>query len=206
MVDVCEIDISATMQGIPMTLPLFVSPSALARLVHTEGEKELARGAAAKGVPQGISTNASFGISEIIGAAPSHDYFFQLYVNKNRKVSEGLLAEAKKLRVKGVMVTVDAAMAGKREADERARADESMKSPMTGLTATNDKKGGGLGRIMGTHIDPKLNWEDVAWLRKNTDLPLILKGVQTAADARLAMEHGLEGIILSNHGGRNLDT
>lgn len=74
------------------------------------------------------------------------------------------------------------------------------------MRASNDKKGGGLGRTMSGYIDATVNWEDIKWLRRATDLPLVLKGIQTAADARLAMEWGVEGIIVSNHGGRSLDT
>ena len=77
---------------------------------------------------------------------------------------------------------------------------------MSGAAAKNDAKGGGLGRTMGAYIDATLNWNDIAWLRSATSLPIVLKGVQRAADARLAMEYGIEGVILSNHGGRSLDT
>jgi L-lactate dehydrogenase (cytochrome) len=77
---------------------------------------------------------------------------------------------------------------------------------VSGAAAKNDIKGGGLGRTMGAYIDSSLNWKDIAWLRRATKLPIVLKGIQTAADAKLAMEHGIEGIILSNHGGRSLDT
>ena len=97
-------------------------------------------------------------------------------------------------------------MPGKREADERVAADESLSTPMSGARAKNDAKGGALGRIMGSYIDASLSWDDVPWLRKHTELPVILKGVQTAMDARRAMELGIDGILLSNHGGRSLDT
>lgn len=103
-------------------------------------------------------------------------------------------------------MTVDAAWPGKREADERVKADESLSVPMAPSTASNDKKGGGLGRVMAGFIDPGLTWEDLAWVRKHTHLPVCLKGVMSADDAMLAMQAGLDGILLSNHGGRNLDT
>jgi L-lactate dehydrogenase (cytochrome) len=207
LVDVSQVDTRASMMGCPMELPVFVSPAALARMAHPEGEKELARGVEARSIPQCISTNASFPVEEIVAAVPpNHPFFFQLYVNKNRKVSEALLAKVKSLGVKGLMVTVDAPMPGKREADERAKADENMQSPMTGDRARNDKKGGGLGRVMGKHIDPKFKWDDLEWLRSITDLPIILKGIMSGADAKMAMQHHVDGIVLSNHGGRNLDT
>lgn len=199
-----------------MTVPIFCSPAALVKMVHPEGEKELARGCKSAGVPQCISTAASFPVQEIIRAATEGRYgegngtempfFFQLYVDKQREKSERLLKHVEKLGVKAIFVTVDAPVAGKREADERVKADESTSAPMSGEKAKNDKKGGSLGRIMAGFIDSTLSWADIPWLRKCTSLPLVLKGVQTATDAKRAMEEGIDGIILSNHGGRSLDT
>lgn len=103
-------------------------------------------------------------------------------------------------------MTVDAAWPGKREADERVKADENLSVPMSPSQAKNDKKGGGLGRVMAGFIDPGLTWDDLVWVRKHTHLPVCLKGVMSADDAILAMQAGLDGILLSNHGGRNLDT
>lgn len=100
---------------------------------------------------------------------------------------------------------MDAPVPGKREADERIAA-ENVVAAISGAVATNDKKGGGLGRVMAKYIDSTLTWDDLAWLRRVSGLPIVLKGVQTAADARKAVEYGVEGILLSNHGGRSLDT
>lgn len=97
-------------------------------------------------------------------------------------------------------------MPGKREADERIAA-ENVAAAISGAVATNDRKGGGLGRVMGRYIDPTLAWEDLAWIKESSGgLPIVLKGIQTAADARKAVEYGVDGILLSNHGGRSLDT
>lgn len=109
-------------------------------------------------------------------------------------------------RIKAIFVTVDAPVAGKREADERVRADESVSTPMSGAKAGNDKRGGGLGRIMGSYIDATLNWDDLAWLRRHWNGPIVIKGIQGAADAKRAMLEGVQGVVLSNHGGRSLDT
>jgi len=108
----------------------------------------------------------------------------------------------------GIMITVDSAVPGKREADERLKADESMVAPNSGAAAKNDAKGGSLGRIMGLYIDSGLCWEDLKWIREEvgSGMPLILKGVMGAADAKMAVEAGMDGIVASNHGGRNLDT
>lgn len=100
---------------------------------------------------------------------------------------------------------MDAAGRGKRESDERLAVDEVVINPVTGQRAATDKKGGGLTRLMGSYIDQALTWDDLKWIRSLTDLPIVLKGITGAEDAKLAMEHRVDGILLSNHGGRNLD-
>lgn len=202
--NVRDVDTSTSMLGHKIGAPLFVSPAALARLVHPSGELGIARGCAKARIPQCISTNASFPVEEIIASAPDkkeHPFFFQLYVNKDRKQSEELLRKVRGLGVTAVFLTVDAPVPGKREQDERVQADESMSAPMSGAKAVNDKKGGGLGRIMGSYIDSSLNWDDLPWLRSVWDGKIVLKGIQGADDARMAAEAGVDGIILSNHGG-----
>lgn len=107
--------------------------------------------------------------------------------------------------MKAIFVTVDAAGRGKRESDERLVVDELVINPVTGERAKTDKKGGGLTRMMGSYIDQSLTWDDLAWIRGLTDLPIVLKGITCAEDAKLAMRYKVDGILLSNHGGRNLD-
>ncbi|OHW91025.1 FMN-dependent dehydrogenase [Colletotrichum incanum] len=215
LVDVASVSTSATMLGNPMRSPIFCPPTAMARLVHPDGEKELGRACKSAGIPQCVSVSASFPLSEILAAhaahAPAAPYdvpvFFQLYVDKNRANSERLLRSAQSQGVKALFLTVDAPIPGKREADERVRSDESLGSPISGARAVNDAKGGALGRIMGSYIDASVNWSDIAWLRRTVPgLPIVLKGVQTWMDAERAAEAGVEAIVLSNHGGRSLDT
>ncbi|PYH45166.1 FMN-dependent alpha-hydroxy acid dehydrogenase [Aspergillus saccharolyticus JOP 1030-1] len=189
------------------SLPLFVSPAAMAKLIHPEGELAIARACERKGIFQGVSNNSSHTLDQIKEAAPSANLFFQLYVNRDREKSASLLRQcSSNPNVKAIFVTVDAAWPGKREADERVKADEDLTVPMAPSKAKNDKKGGGLGRVMAGFIDPGLTWEDLTWVRQHTHLPVCLKGVMSTDDAILAMEAGLDGILLSNHGGRNLDT
>lgn len=143
----------------------------------------------------------------MVQAAPNGSFFFQLYVNPNREKSAALLHQISSLpQFKAIHITVDAAWPGKREADERVKADEEMTVPMSNVKAKNDMKGGGIGRLMSGNIDPGLTWDDIAFVRKHTHLPVCLKGVMSADDAILAMEAGVDGLLLSNHGGRNLDT
>ncbi|GJP95901.1 putative integral membrane protein [Aspergillus niger] len=215
--NVTSVSTKTNILGCRMDLPLFMSPAAMATLVHPDGELALARGCARYGVGMCVSTNAAYHLSEITSAAAKqnkkdHPFFFQLYVNKDREVSRRLLRTAEENGAKAIFVTVDAPVAGKREADERVPLDPHdirfrTPLPMSGACiGGNDEKGGGLGRSMGQYIDAGFTWEDLAWLKQNTFLPIVLKGVQTAEDAVLAVEHGVDGIVVSNHGGRSLDT
>lgn len=200
-------NISRKILGHDCSAPFFVSPAAMARLAHPDGELAIAQGCASQGIIQTISSNASFPLSDIVSSGqPNPPFFLQLYVNSERQKTATLLHEAKHLGIKAIFVTVDAPIPGKREADERIAA-VNLQSGISGAVATNDKKGGGLGRVMAKYIDSTLNWEDIAWLKKECDgMPIILKGIQTAADAIKALEYGVQGILLSNHGGRSLDT
>ncbi|KAF7516795.1 hypothetical protein PCG10_001807 [Penicillium crustosum] len=200
-------DAGTNILGGSYKLPLFVSPAAMAKLIHPDGECAIARACANKGIMQGISNNSSYTMDELREAAPSADFFFQLYVNRDREKSAALLRQCSaNPNIKAIFVTVDAAWPGKREADERVKADENLSVPMAPSKVQNDKKGGGLGRVMSGFIDPGLTWEDLQWVKQHTHKPVCLKGVMSADDALLAMKAGLDGILLSNHGGRNLDT
>jgi L-lactate dehydrogenase (cytochrome) len=204
-----KINPRTTILGHDVSFPLMISPAAMARLIHPDGELAIARATKSQSIIQCISNNASYAASEIVSQPSVSDYpfFFQLYVDRQRHKSEALLHKILSHKnVTGIFVTTDAAAAGKREADERVKADETIQNPMMTSNATNDKKGGGYGRLMGSFIDPNLNWTDIAWLRSQTALPLVLKGIMSADDVRLALDHGLDGVVLSNHGGRNLDT
>ena len=208
MKDVSSINTKATILGCKTGIPIFVSPAAMARLVHEDGEKAIARACGPQNVIHSISTQASYPVEEIIndeGVTPGQSFFFQLYVNRDRKKSEELLAHLQTLGVKVLLVTIDGPVPGKREADERVKAEDGLTIP-SGAVAKNDTKGGAYGRIMGSFVDASLNWNDVAWLRKYWHGSIVLKGVMTAMDAKLAAKHNLDGIIISNHGGRNLDT
>ncbi|KXJ94917.1 FMN-dependent dehydrogenase-domain-containing protein [Microdochium bolleyi] len=206
--NVKEVRTSRRILGLDSSAPFFVSPAAMARLAHPDGEIAIAKACGSQGIIQTISTNASFPLEDIVAAGLSgQSFFLQLYVNSDRSKTEALLQSAKELGIKAIFVTVDAPVPGKREADERIAAAGNVTAAISGAVATNDKKGGGLGRVMARYIDPTLCWEDLAWIRQASGgTPLVLKGVQTAADARMAAEYGVDGILLSNHGGRSLDT
>ncbi|KAI8205233.1 hypothetical protein K4K52_004392 [Colletotrichum sp. SAR 10_76] len=152
-----------------------------------------------------VSSSASHPLEDIVREAPDYPFLFQLYLNKQRDKSREAIAKAESLGIKAVFVTVDAAGRGKRESDERLKVDEAVVNPVTGESAKQDKMGAGLTRLMGRYIDQGMTWKDLAWIRSVTSLPIILKGIGSAEDAKLAMKHNVDGILLSNHGGRNLD-
>ncbi|KAB5575954.1 FMN-dependent dehydrogenase [Coniochaeta sp. 2T2.1] len=219
LTDVSDVSIRTSILGHAVSSPIFASPTSLGKTVHPEGEKELARACSALGIAQAVSTSASYPLDEIMSCIPAGSnnkkktipVFFQLYVDKTRSKSEALLRRAGELGISGLILTVDAPVPGKREADERVRvtaADNGVASPMTGASAANDSKGGALGRVMGKYIDPSVSWRDIPWLRRHLppNTPIILKGIQTAADARMAVAAGVDVVMVSNHGGRSLDT
>ncbi|KPM45767.1 Cytochrome b2, mitochondrial [Neonectria ditissima] len=204
--NVLNVDYRTSILGFKTSAPFFISPTAMARLAHPDGELALARAAASEGIIQCISSNASYTLRSIISAAPPNQpFFFQLYVNSNREKTIELLKTARELGVKAVFVTVDAPVPGKREADERAAQAVKITSAISGGESSKDKKGSGLGRLMAQYIDKSLCWDDLAWIREASGVPIILKGVQTAEDVQKAVSYGVDGVLLGNHGGRSLD-
>ncbi|KAI8960108.1 FMN-dependent dehydrogenase-domain-containing protein [Daldinia sp. FL1419] len=217
--NVKDVDISTTILGNRVAAPIFCAPTSMGRIFHPQGERELGRGCQRLGIPQCVSTSCSFPLPEVMDAVEEESrcqetkssgavpVFFQLYVDRDRRKSEALLRMVRERGVKGIFITVDAPVIGKREADERVKSDENLRAPMSGAQARNDAKGGALGRLMGGFIDASLTWDDVAWVRRHAPgLPIALKGIQTAADAVKAMKVGVDAIYISNHGGRSLDT
>lgn len=210
-----HVDLKTTMLGHGIRAPIFCSPVAMAGLVHGEGEKEIGRACKGAGIGLCVSTSATFPLSDIAAAISSHPVeqphdtpmFFQLYVDKERQKSQRLLQRARAAGASAIFLTIDAPIPGKREADERIQSDMRLSSGMSGAGASNDAKGGALGRTMGGYIDASVSWKDISWLRSCVpNLPVVLKGIQTAEDAIMAMTAGVEAIVVSNHGGRSLDT
>ena len=202
---------STRLLGTPVSLPLLICPTGMARLSHPSGERSFADAAGRTGIVQVISTNASVGLSHILASKsrPDQKFFFQLYVNKDRTKTEALVQKVVETGCcVGIIVTIDAAAPGKREADERGELDVPIDSGISSATYKPDAKGGGIGRTMGTYLDPALTWADLAWLRGLVPgwMKLGVKGVQTVEDALVAYDLGCDVIWLSNHGGRALDT
>lgn len=212
-VDCTKCDTSTTFLGHKVGTPLFVSPAAMARLAHPHGEHGIARGISEFGAMQVISNNASMTPEQIVeGSAPGQIFGWQLYVQNERKKSEAMLARINKMsdKYKFICLTLDAPVPGKRELDEKSK-DE----PSTATAAVKDGDtakrpgGGGVGQQLFWGTASDLTWKTtLPWLAKHSPLPIVLKGLQTHEDAYLAMQYApqVKAIILSNHGGRALDT
>lgn len=219
-IDCTRCDLGMSVLGHKLGLPIFVCPTAMARLGHPAGEAGIAEACRSFGAMQLISTNASMTPEQIVkDAAPDQVFGWQLYVQIEREKSEAMLARINKLKpIKFVVLTLDAPVPGKREDDERnnfasaaAEAPSGVKDVARTVDGTPDveKGSGGVGKMLFAGTDPTLTWKDtLPWLAKHTNLPIILKGIQSHEDAYIASLHTpqVKGIILSNHGGRALDT
>ncbi|CAI7574842.1 unnamed protein product [Penicillium discolor] len=192
-VDCTECSLSTTILGNKVGLPIFISPAAMAKLAHPSGEMGIAAACSKLNALQIISKNASVSVADIVRAGPNAVFAWQLYVLKDIKATERTLAQIKAIpQIKFIALTLDAPFPGKREADERYKAEEVA--------------GGGVSQAWGT--ESALTWrKTLTWLSAHTDLPIVLKGIQTHEDAYAAtMFPNVKGIVISNHGGRALDT
>lgn len=152
-----------------------------------------------------IPTLASCSFDEIVDAAdPTQTQWFQLYVNSDREITRKLVQHAEKRGIKGLFITVDAPQLGRREKDMRSKNVEDI-SHVQGKGDDADRSQGAA-RAISSFIDTGLNWNDLEWFRSITKMPIILKGVQSVSDSLKAIEHGVDGIVLLNHGGRQLDS
>jgi isopentenyl diphosphate isomerase/L-lactate dehydrogenase-like FMN-dependent dehydrogenase len=203
LVDVRSVTTATTVLGFDVSMPILVAPTAFHRLAHPEGEAATARGAAAAGTVMCLSSLAGASASEIAEAAPDGARWFQLYWSRDRGFVENLLARVVEAGFGAVVLTVDFPAAGRRERDVRAAFELPAGLPFPNLPEpiAGEDFHGALGEV----VDPGLTWRDLEWLSSVCRLPLLLKGVLTAEDALLSVEHGAEGIVVSNHGGRQLD-
>lgn len=205
LVNVTDIDLSTTMLGTKTSVPFYITATALGKLGHPDGEKVLTRAAAQQDVIQMIPTLALCSFDEIVDqASDGQTQWLQLYVNSDREITRKLVEHAEKRGIKGLFITVDAPQLGRREKDMRSKNIEDV-SHVQGDGDDADRTQGAA-RAISSFIDTGLNWSDLAWFRSITKMPIILKGVQSVADALRAIEHKVDGIVLSNHGGRQLDS
>jgi isopentenyl diphosphate isomerase/L-lactate dehydrogenase-like FMN-dependent dehydrogenase len=203
LVDVGSVTTASTVLGQQVAMPVLVAPTAFHPLAHPDGELATARGAAGAGTVMCLSTLACVSPADLAAAAPTGKRWFQLYWPRDRGFTRELLAAVVEAGFSALVLTVDFPAAGRRERDLRATFRLPADLPLPNLPV-------GLGTgdfhaALGEVVDPTLTWRDLEWLRSECALPLLVKGVLTAEDALLAVDHGAEGVVVSNHGGRQLD-
>ncbi len=200
-----EVSTAAEVLGGPVSMPLLVAPVAYQRLVDPEGELAMARAAAAAGTLLCLSTLATARPSEVAAAAPGGRRWFQLYPFKDRAVTDALMDEAVDSGFEAIVVTVDAPPGGNRERDRRAGFTLPGELGVPSLIAAD-----GGGRSLSIEetfamMTVAMGWADFAELASRSRVPVLVKGILSAEDAVLAVEHGAAGVVVSNHGGRQLD-
>lgn len=202
-VNVKEIDTSTTLLGSKTSVPFYVTATALAKLGHPDGECSIAKGAGKEGVIQMISTLSSMSLKEIADVRiPGATQWFQLYINEDRKVAKEMVREAELLGMKAIFITVDAPSLGNREKDKRLKF---VNDTDVDLGDSVDRDSGA-SKALSSFIDCAVDWNDIKLVKSWTKLPVLIKGVQTVEDVIEAYDAGCQGVVLSNHGGRQLDT
>ncbi|KAK5075414.1 Cytochrome b2, mitochondrial precursor [Lithohypha guttulata] len=206
LVDVENVDMSTTMLGTKVDIPFYVTATALGKLGNPEGEVVLTRGANKHNVIQMIPTLASCSFDEICDERKGDQVqWLQLYVNKDREITKKIVQHAEARGIKGLFITVDAPQLGRREKDMRTKFDDTG-SNVQNTNNDNVDRSQGAARAISSFIDPALSWKDIPWFQSITKMPILLKGVQRVEDVLKAIEYGCDGVVLSNHGGRQLDT
>jgi L-lactate dehydrogenase (cytochrome) len=231
LVDVSSIDTSTTIMGQPVPFPIALSPTGFTRIAHPDGELAVARVAGAVNLPYTLSTLGTRSIEEVAKVATG-PLWYQLYVWKDRGLSRELVERARDNGYKAIMLTVDTPVFGRRERDVRrgftlppkigletfvdgilhpkwtwdfVRSEPITFSAVAGRKSVDGSTAVTLSDYVNSQFDPTLSWKDLDWIREVSGLPLMLKGIQSVEDAKLAVELGVDAIALSNHGGRQYD-
>lgn len=230
LVDISDRDLASAMLGQPVTMPVALSPVGMTGLQHGDGEIKAARAAAQFGVPYALSTMSICSIEDV-ASKTSKPFWFQLYVMRDRGFVKALIERAKATQCSALILTADLQILGQRHKDIKNGLSTPPKPTIKNLLSTlghprwalsmlsaNRRYFGNIvGHVSGVsdtsslsewtakQFDPALTWNDVAWIKEAWDGPLIIKGIMTPEDARLALESGADAIVVSNHGGRQLD-
>jgi len=211
LVDVTQRDLSTTVLGMPISMPILTAPCGFNALAHPDGEFAVARAVTAAGTIQCVSTAATSSLEEVATAVPDGVRWFQLYCYKDRGITQALVERATAAGYRAIVLTVDAPFVGRRERDIRNRfgLPPGLRWKNLEPYGCDRMDAGGDGSALVKYIesiwDAGLTWDAVDWLRSVSPLPVVLKGVLSAEDARIAAGHGVDAIIVSNHGGRQLD-
>lgn len=215
--DVSARDLSTTVLGTGMPAPLMLAPIGVQKIVHEDGELATARAAAALGVPMIVSTASHFSLEEIAEASGDSPRWFQLYWPNDRQLAESFVKRAEAAGYGAIVLTVDTFIPGWKARDLQQAwlpflnglgVANYFQDPVfrAGLEKTPEEDPGmATGHFLGVQANPSLSWEDLGWLRERTSLPILVKGIQHPDDAREAAARGLDGVVVSNHGGRQVD-
>lgn len=209
LVDVSRVDTTTRALDAPVSMPILLAPTAYHRLADAEGETATARAAGAAGTLMVASTLSTCTLEETAAAA-SGPLWFQLYVYRDRALTERFIARAERAGYRALVLTVDTPRLGRRERDLRSRFRLPAGVTIANLVGEGERRQrwdaqGSMAAYANEQLDPSLTWEAVGWLKRVTKLPVILKGVMRPDDAARAVEEGVAGVWVSNHGGRQLD-
>jgi 4-hydroxymandelate oxidase len=209
LVDVRSCDTTTAALGTPIHLPVLIAPTSVQKLAHPDGELATARAASAAGTIMVASTLSSYPLEEIASAAANGPHWFQLYIYRDNQLNQQLLRRVEAAGYQAIVLTVDAPYVGNRERDRRNNFSLPEQFQFGNFLGNGHQEDGGAAPAPITWETrgerQMLTWEIIPWLRSHTSLPLVLKGVLTAEDAARAVEFGVDGLIVSNHGGRQLD-
>lgn len=230
--DVSEVEISSTLLGRELTYPLVLAPTGFTRIAHPDGELAVARAAKRAGLPYALSTLGTRSIEEV-AAVGSDRLWFQVYTWRDRDLVADMVRRAAASGYEALCLTVDTAVLGRRERDVRRgftlppkiglstildgvihpgwawgflTSEPIVFANVAGNASVDGSDAISLAEYVGDQFDPGLSWNDVDWLREHWDGPIVVKGIQSVEDARIAAERGVDAIAISNHGGRQLDS
>ncbi|KAF3002755.1 Hydroxyacid oxidase 1 [Neopestalotiopsis sp. 37M] len=209
LVDVADIDTSTTILGSKVTLPFGFAPSAMHCLAHPDGEKATSRAAAQKGIPMALSTYSTVSLEDVRHEGANNPYAFQLSIVKDRSTTLSWIKRAEAAGYKALFITVDAPVLGRRLNERSGKKFELPEHLSLPNLAPQQSTDGSITNARSYHTpgrDPSNSWQSViSWVKQHTSLEIWLKGIYTPADVQLAISHKLDGVIVSNHGGRQLD-
>jgi len=205
LVDVSSVSGATTVLGSDVSMPLLVAPTAIQKMCHPDGEAATARAAAGVGTVMTLSTIATATPAEVAQAAPGAPRWFQLYCFQDDGVTRALVDQAVEHGYSAIVLTVDAPRAGRRERDLRTGFQVPAEMAIPSVAAALGRPAAVTIAEVFAMLDLTLTWRDLERIRGLSDLPLLVKGVMTEEDARLACDAGVDGIVVSNHGGRQLD-
>jgi isopentenyl diphosphate isomerase/L-lactate dehydrogenase-like FMN-dependent dehydrogenase len=204
LVDVSEISTRTTVLGAELETPILVAPVAFQLLAHPDGEEGMARAARAAGTVLCLSSLTSTRPAQVAMAAPDGKLWMQVYLFRDRGVTRAMVEEAAESGYEALLLTVDAPYAGRRERDLRTGFQVPAEIRAPAIEGAVGHRSLTTAEVFAL-VDPSITWKDLEELCGEFDLPILVKGLITGEDAALAVEHGAAGVVVSNHGGRQLD-